>query len=137
MCIYICMHVCIYICIYIYIKLYIYMWTYIAMDIYIYTYPHIHPYRQATPPPPARSWWSFCELDDGIPLWAFSRLAGPGVCERVSLWDHSHPFEDTLCRFCRDPLYRGTWCDPKGSMAFLQNNFRCPPMSGARRTSKA
>ena len=21
------------------------------------------------------------ELDDGIPLWAFSRLAGPGACE--------------------------------------------------------
>ena len=25
-------------------------------------------------------------------------------------------------------------CDPKGSMAFLQNQFRCPPMLGARRT---
>jgi len=25
-------------------------------------------------------------------------------------------------------------CDPKGSMAFLQNNVRCPPMLGARRT---
>jgi len=36
--------------------------------------------------------------------------------------------------FCRDTLYRGGWCDPKGSMAFLQNNFRCPPMLGARRT---
>ena len=25
-------------------------------------------------------------------------------------------------------------CDPKGSMVFLQNNFRCPPMLGARGT---
>ena len=25
-------------------------------------------------------------------------------------------------------------CDPKGSMAFLQNQFWCPPMLGARRT---
>ena len=25
-------------------------------------------------------------------------------------------------------------CDPKGSMAFLQKQFRCPPMLGARRT---
>ena len=35
---------------------------------------------------------------------------------------------------CRDPLYRGAGCDPKGGMAFLQNNLRCPPMLGARRT---
>ena len=27
--------------------------------------------------------------------------------------------------------YAGASCDPKGSMAFLQNNFRCPPMLGA------
>ena len=33
----------------------------------------------------------------------------------------------------RDPLYRGSCCDPKGSMAFLQNDFRCPPKLGARR----
>ena len=39
-------------------------------------------------------------------------------------------------RFCRDTLYmdRGASCDPKGSMAFLQKNFRCPPMLGAQRT---
>ena len=33
----------------------------------------------------------------------------------------------------------GEWSqirDPKGSMAFLQNNFRCPPMLGARRTQR-
>ena len=40
--------------------------------------------------------WSFHELNDWIPLWAFSRLASPGVCERVPLWDNSQPFEDTL-----------------------------------------
>ena len=28
----------------------------------------------------------------------------------------------------------GPECDPKESMAFLQNKFRCPPMLGARRT---
>jgi len=28
----------------------------------------------------------------------------------------------------------GPECDPKGSMAFLQNQFRCLPMLGARRT---
>ena len=28
-----------------------------------------------------------------MPLWAFNRLAGPGVCGCVSLWDNSHPFE--------------------------------------------
>ena len=38
-------------------------------------------------------------------------------------------FQDRpFCRFCRDPLYRGALCDPKGSMAFLQNNFRCTPI---------
>ena len=30
----------------------------------------------------------------------------------------------------------GAGCDPKGSMAFLQNQFRCPPVLGARRTSR-
>ena len=28
----------------------------------------------------------------------------------------------------------GPECDPKGNMACLQNQFRCPPMLGARRT---
>jgi len=30
-----------------------------------------------------------------------------GVCERVPLWDNSHPFEDTPSAGRRDPLYRG------------------------------
>ena len=31
-----------------------------------------------------------------------------------------------------DPLYRGGLdVNPKGSMAFLQNKFRCPPILGA------
>ena len=37
-------------------------------------------------------------------------------------------FDQTL-----SPAHRPE-CDPKGSMAFLQNQFRCPPMLGARRT---
>ena len=27
-------------------------------------------------------------------IWALSRLAGPGVCERVLPWNNSYPFED-------------------------------------------
>jgi len=38
--------------------------------------------------------WIEVPTNDGIGLWAFSRLAGPGVCERVPLRDNSHPFED-------------------------------------------
>ena len=129
------MYVCMYIHIYIYTYIKLYICIHIQLYIYIYTHIYIHIYWQAGI---ARAYTTttckeLVELNDGIPLWAFSRLAGPGVCERVSLWD-THPFEDTLCRFCRDPLYRGAWCDPKGSMAILQNNCRCPPMSGARRT---
>jgi len=40
--------------------------------------------------------------------------------DRRAVLFHTHPG-------CRDPLYRGACCDPKGSMAFLQNHFRCPP----------
>ena len=34
--------------------------------------------------------WSFYELNDGIPLWAFSRHAGPGVCVSAFLFGITH-----------------------------------------------
>ena len=83
-----------------------------------------------------------------------------------ALWTSPPPYQKNLCRLnlkdlkdqfrCQevfgptqtpdgDTLYPGSAailstggveCDPKGSMTFLQNQFRCPPMLGARRTSK-
>ena len=63
-------------------------------------------------------------------------LARLGVCVfRIRRGTLSHArLRIPFSRFCRDPLYRGTCCDPKGSMVFLQNKFRCPHMLGARRT---
>ena len=57
------------------------------------------------------------------------------VCVSALLFGITHTrMRISFNRFCRDPLCRGAWCDPKGSMALLQNNFRCPPMLGAQRT---
>ena len=50
-------------------------------------------------------------------LWAFSRLAGPGVCKRVPLRDNSHPFEDhplsgsaaILCTGGADVIRKEAW----------------------------
>ena len=83
------------------------------------------------------------------------------VCVRHEpLWPNSHPFEDTLLAgsaaiLCTEGLdvirkeaqsfyrtisgVRLCWeleepKGPEGSMAFLQNQFRCPPSLGARTT---
>ena len=64
--------------------------------------------------------YSLKDLKDG-PASGESLVTGPPR-ERVTGWARLRKESHT---------YREAWCDPKGSMAFLQNNFRCPPMLGA------
>ena len=51
--------------------------------------------------------------------------------------DAALPWEGFPCfiSFCVGAWHCSTWAQPsKGSRAFLQNKFQCPPMVGARRT---
>ena len=61
-------------------------------------------------------------------LFSFSQIATPPWRGHSAAPRLSTPMRIPFSRFCRDPLYRGALCDPKGSMAFLQNYFRCPPI---------
>jgi hypothetical protein len=63
-----------------------------------------------------------------------SQTIATGSMSAPTLSPNNPPLYVALRHLTRGVYWGGLSCDPKGSTAFLQNKFQCPPMVGVYRT---